>query len=69
MEKTISDEQYAIHSVDQFSDWMRNTVKSIHYANSNAMCEGYDRVFDHAKKVRFNLVKNSKAIDLRKSKV
>lgn len=65
----MSNEEYAIHSVDKFSDWMRDTVKSTHYASNKAMCEGYDRVYEHNKKVRFNLVKNKEVIDLRKRKV
>jgi hypothetical protein len=27
-----------------FDNWMRNTVKSIHYANNEAMQRGYEQV-------------------------
>ena len=69
MSQVISNEEYAIHSVDQFESWMRNTVKSIYYANNGAMCDGYDRVYEHAKNVRFNLVKSKPRFNLKKSKV
>jgi len=29
---------------ERFDDWMRNKVKSIHYANNNAMCKAYQKV-------------------------
>jgi hypothetical protein len=29
---------------DNFNDWMRDKVKSIHYANNKAMCNAYDKI-------------------------
>jgi len=31
---------------ERFDDWMRNKVKSIHYANNNAMCNAYQRIIN-----------------------
>jgi len=37
----------AIKDTERFSEWMKNTVKSIHYANTNRMIIAYDRVFQN----------------------
>lgn len=29
---------------ENFSDWMQHRVKSIHFANNQAMCNAYERV-------------------------
>jgi len=31
-------------NIELFDDWMRNKVKSIHYANNDAMCNAYQRI-------------------------
>lgn len=29
---------------ERFNEWMKSTVKSIHYANNKAMCNAYNRL-------------------------
>lgn len=36
--------QPAKTAVEKFDEWMRNKVKSIHYANNEKMCNAYNRI-------------------------
>ncbi len=37
----------AIKDTERFSEWMKNTVQSIHYANTNRMIIAYDKVLQN----------------------
>lgn len=37
LNKRVSEREY-------FNEWMLNKVKSIHYANNQAMCDAYDKI-------------------------
>jgi hypothetical protein len=41
-----------------FEVWMRDTVKSVHYADNNKMAEAYDRVFNNS--IELKLYENIK---------
>jgi hypothetical protein len=43
----MTNEQLAFQEVKAFEIWMRDTVKSVHYANNELMVEAYDRVFNN----------------------
>ena len=54
--------QLAEADTERFSEWMKNKVKSIHYADNLRMTEAYTRVFNNNIKLasingRFNLKK------------
>jgi len=36
----------AFKEAENFSDWMRNTVKSIHYANHDGMSNAYNQIIN-----------------------
>lgn len=38
----------AIKDTERFSEWMKSTVQSVHYANNSKMAEAYDRVFKNS---------------------
>ena len=43
---------------ENFNDWMKNTIKSVHYANNEAMIKAFERVQKRNLKkenYRFNL--------------
>jgi hypothetical protein len=40
----MTNEQLAFQNAIAFEQWMRNTVKTIHYANNEKMSEAYNRV-------------------------
>jgi hypothetical protein len=37
----------AIKDTERFSEWMKNVVQSVHYANSSKMIVAYDKVFQN----------------------
>jgi hypothetical protein len=41
-----------------FEVWMRDTVKSVHYADNNKMADAYDRVFNNS--IELKLYENTK---------
>lgn len=43
----MTKEQLAYKETEAFGIWMRETVRSIHYADNNKMAEAYDRVFNN----------------------
>jgi hypothetical protein len=43
----MSKNKKARQEVDRFSDWMRDTVRTIHYADNERMSEAYDRVLNN----------------------
>lgn len=45
---TMTKEQLAYQEAMAFEVWMRETVKTVHYADNNKMAEAYDRVFNNA---------------------
>jgi hypothetical protein len=44
----MTNEQLAFQETQAFEVWMRDTVKSIHYANNNLMTDAYNRVFNNS---------------------
>jgi hypothetical protein len=44
----MKDEQLAFQEAQAFEVWMRDTVRSIHYADNKSMAEAYDRVFNNS---------------------
>lgn len=44
----MTNEQLAFQETQAFEVWMRDTVKSIHYANNGLMTDAYDRVFNNS---------------------
>lgn len=41
----MTKEQLAFKETEAFEVWMRETVKSVHYADNDKMAEAYNRVF------------------------
>jgi hypothetical protein len=37
----------AIKDTERFSEWMKNVVQSVHYANTNRMIIAYDKVLQN----------------------
>ena len=44
----MKDEQLAFQEAQAFEVWMRDTVRSVHYANNELMAEAYNRVFNNS---------------------
>lgn len=44
----MKDEQLAFQEAKAFEVWMRDTIKSVHYADNKSMTEAYDRVFNNS---------------------
>ncbi len=44
----MTNEQLAFQEAQAFEVWMRDTVRSIHYADNKSMTEAYDRVFNNS---------------------
>ena len=44
----MKDEQLAFQEAKAFEVWMRDTVRSIHYADNKSMAEAYDKVFNNS---------------------
>ena len=44
----MTNEQLAFQETKAFEVWMRDTVRSIHYANNELMTEAYNRVFNNS---------------------
>ena len=44
----MKDEQLAFQEAKAFEVWMRDTVRSVHYADNKSMAEAYDRVFNNS---------------------
>ena len=42
----MDEKRLALKEAESFSDWMRNTVKSIHYANHNGMSNAYNQIIN-----------------------
>lgn len=34
---------------ERFNEWMRNTVKSVHYANNQKMSLAFEKIKEHGK--------------------
>ena len=43
----MTKEQLAFQEASAFEVWMRETVRSIHYADNNQMSEAYNRVINN----------------------
>lgn len=44
----MTDEQLAFQETKAFEVWMRETVRSVHYADNKLMAEAYTRVFNNS---------------------
>ena len=44
----MTKEKLAYQEAMAFEVWMRETVKTVHYANNEKMAQAYDRVFNNA---------------------
>jgi hypothetical protein len=44
----MKNEQLAFQEAKAFEVWMRDTIKSVHYADNKSMTEAYDRVFNNS---------------------
>jgi hypothetical protein len=44
----MTEKQLAFKETEAFESWMRDTIKSVHYADNDKMAEAYDRVFNNA---------------------
>lgn len=44
----------AKQEVERFSDWMRDTVRTIHYADHEQMTEAYNRVMNNYLEIRIH---------------
>lgn len=48
----MSTQNLALQEASAFEEWMRNTVKTIHYANNEKMSEAYERVMSNYLKIK-----------------
>ena len=44
----MTKEKLALQEALAFEVWMRETVKTVHYANNEKMAEAYERVFNNS---------------------
>ena len=44
----MTEKQLAFKETEAFESWMRETIKSVHYADNDKMAEAYSRVFNNA---------------------
>jgi hypothetical protein len=44
----MTEKQLTFKETEAFESWMRDTIKSVHYADNDKMAEAYDRVFNNA---------------------
>jgi hypothetical protein len=48
----MTKERLAHQEALAFEVWMREIVKTVHYADNNKMAEAYDRVFNNALEIK-----------------
>jgi hypothetical protein len=48
----MTKEKLAFQEALAFEVWMRETVKTVHYANNEKMAEAYDRVFNNSLEIK-----------------
>ena len=48
----MSNEQLAFQDALAFEIWMRETVKTVHYADNDKMAEAYERVYNNDLEIR-----------------
>jgi len=56
----MTKEKLALQEALAFEVWMRETVRSVHYADNNKMAEAYDRVFNNTLEVTIYEKSNNK---------
>lgn len=59
----ITKEKLAHQEALAFEVWLRETVKTVHYANNDKMAEAYNRVFNNT----LELIIHESTIDKRRS--
>lgn len=50
----MTNEQLAFQDAQAFEVWMRDTVRSVHYANNSLMSEAYEKVFNNSLEIIVN---------------
>jgi hypothetical protein len=48
----MTKERLAYQEALAFEVWMREIVKTVHYADNNKMAEAYDRVFNNSLEIK-----------------
>jgi len=48
----MTKEQLAFQEALAFEVWMRDTVKTVHYADNDKMAKAYDRVFNNSLEIK-----------------
>jgi hypothetical protein len=48
----MTKEKLAFQEALAFEVWMRETVKTVHYADNEKMAEAYDRVFNNSLEIK-----------------
>ena len=48
----MTKERLAFQEALAFEVWMREIVKTVHYADNNKMAEAYDRVFNNSLEIK-----------------
>ena len=48
----MTEERLAYQEALAFEVWMREIVKTVHYADNEKMAEAYDRVFNNALEIK-----------------
>lgn len=48
----MTKEQLAFQETLAFEAWMRDTVKTVHYADNDKMAKAYDRVFNNTLEIK-----------------
>lgn len=56
----MTKEKIAFQEALAFEVWMRETVKSVHYADNDKMAEAYDRVFNNTLELKVYETPNKK---------
>lgn len=44
----MANREKAMQEVDRFHVWLRDTIKSVHYANNEKMAEAYARIYKNS---------------------
>lgn len=53
----MTKEKLAYQEVMAFEVWMRDMVKTVHYADNRRMTEAYDRVFSNSLEIKIGKIK------------
>jgi hypothetical protein len=56
----MTQEKLALQEALAFEVWMRETVKTVHYADNEKMAEAYNRVFNNTLEIKVYEATNKK---------